>query len=226
MKMKEKTKQILSNPVIIIILALILAFYSSFPAFFFVHRGLISPNGVTFAIAIALSAFLTLFILPSIILKYVFRQLLVDFGLHVPENRRAAVRLTLSILFLSLVAILILSTTKSFQNYYLLKYPLKWSFLIEVLASGIYFFSEEFFFRGLLFFGLWRKLGWHTFWVTNLMFALLHFDKASGEMLFSFFAGLVLSYLSFRTKSFLPAATVHFLMALTLNLIIVFHFTL
>jgi membrane protease YdiL (CAAX protease family) len=89
-------------------------------------------------------------------------------------------------------------------------------------VNVIYYFCEEFIFRGVLFFGLWDKLKFHTFWIVNILFALLHFTKPLPEVFFAFFVGSAMTYLSFKTKSFLPAVVTHASISLILNFLILY----
>jgi len=59
-------------------------------------------------------------------------------------------------------------------------------FVSIVTASLVLFFFipalSEFLFRGFLLWGLWRRIGHHSFWVGSLLFALLHITKPALEM--------------------------------------------
>ncbi len=215
-------KEILKKPPSILLLFFILAFLNTTPAFFLLHRGFFIKDSITFSFIIAFSAFLVMFLLPAGIIRFVFKEKLIDFGLSFPKDRQSAVKLTLIAIVILLPILFLLATLTNFQQYYLIKHKIDAFFMLEVIASFIYFFSEEFLFRGVLFFGLWDKFKFHTFWITNLVFALLHLGKPFGEIFVAFFIGNIFSYLSFKTKSILPAVVVHFIIALLLNIIIIF----
>jgi len=42
--------------------------------------------------------------------------------------------------------------------------------LILGVLFPLYYIGEEFFFRGFLFLGLWKRVGWHSFWITDIIF--------------------------------------------------------
>ena len=109
------------------------------------------------------------------------------------------------------------------QDYYSFKRGPLFNFLaLIILPSLIYYFAEEFLFRGFLFWGLWHKIKYHSFWITSLIFSIFHLSKPLPEVFFAFFVSLIFCYLSFKTKSFVPAAVTHFLVAIALNALIIF----
>ena len=75
---------------------------------------------------------------------------------------------------------------------------------------------------GFLLFGLYGKIGVHAVWISRAVFAALHFSKPAMEIPVAFFSGILLSALALKTKSFIPPAIAHFLMALTLNILVNF----
>lgn len=218
-----KLKEIIKTPLSIIIFSSVLVFFNSGPAFWAVKRGLLIKDGVGFSFATAFSGFLIMFVLPAIAIKFVFKRPLSDFGLRIPDNLREAVGLSLLTIIIYLPIMLFLSGIPSFQKYYLVKQNFGAFLLLMLSANTIYYFSEEFIFRGFLFFGLWDKLKFHVFWIVNLIFAVFHAGKPPLEILVAFFSGLAFSYLSFRTKSFFPAVVVHLTLALILNILINFY---
>ncbi|MCX6701878.1 MAG: type II CAAX endopeptidase family protein [Candidatus Zambryskibacteria bacterium] len=216
-------KEILKKPTLIIFFSSILVFFNSWPAFILMRKGWFLQDSTAFSIAIALSAFFIMFVIPAVIIKFVLKKPLSDFGLLIPKNLLETVKLSAIILVIFLPVVFFLASKENFQQFYLIKHNFNWIFFLEILASCFYFFSEEFLFRGVLFFGLWDKLRFHTFWITGLLFALFHIAKPGEEILFAFFVGLSLSYLSLKTKSFLPAVVVHIILASALNIIVLIH---
>lgn len=166
-------------------------------------------------------ALLIMFFVPYLLIKYVLNLKMEDFGFRKPENLGYDIKLSTLIVLIQIPIIYLLSTQTSFQNAYSIPQGFSIFFLVATLGSGVYYFAEEFIFRGFLFFGLWNKFGFHTFWITNLIFALLHITKPVPEIFLAFFSGLLLTFLSFKTKSFLPAVLVHFTIALILNIFVI-----
>jgi membrane protease YdiL (CAAX protease family) len=186
------------------------------------RSGIISTQNNWFWLLISTGAFITLFIVPILTIKYVWKESPAKYGLKRPQNTKESIILTSTAIVFSFIVVILLSQTTNFKNFYEITHKINWLFSIEIALSLIYFIAEEFFFRGFLLFTFFEKYGNHSFWIVNIIFAILHANKAPGEMVLSFFFGLLLSFLSFRTKSFIPATVVHFIMALSLNLSIIF----
>lgn len=87
------------------------------------------------------------------------------------------------------------------------------------LVYGLYFFSWEFLFRGLLLFGLAEKWGALAIPVQTVPFALAHIGKPFAEVYASIFAGLILGALALRTRSVFPCFLLHWACALTVDLL-------
>ncbi|MEK9194359.1 MAG: type II CAAX endopeptidase family protein [Patescibacteria group bacterium] len=171
---------------------------------------------------LAFQSFFAMLVFPLLAIRLVFKDSPRNFGFRLPENKKNAAILAILAILILLPVTFFFSALESFRGYY----PAGGGFLnfifLSVILSSIYYVSEEFLFRGFLFWRLFSKIGYHSFWVTNLVFALLHFAKPILEIPFAFFAGLIFSYLSWKTKSFLPAAVAHFVTALILNAIFFF----
>jgi len=156
---------------------------------------------------------------PIIITKLIFREKLKDVGLMFPENKKSTlVWMAISLLFL-LPWMYFLSIQKLAHIYYssdglsLAKF-----IFIQCTVLPIYYFAEEFFFRGFLFLGLWRRVGWHSFWITDVIFALAHIGKPGFEILLAIPASIILSALALKTRSIYPPVLVHTTMGMFLNI--------
>lgn len=223
-------REIAKKPLSIVVLSSILIFFSSWPAFFLVRQGILSQGSNLFFLAVSISALCLMFLVPALVVQHVFRQKLANFGLSLPENMSKAVKLGAVITLVFLPIMFWFSKQASFQDYYAIKDSLLVFTVLSLLINGIYYFAEEFMFRGFLLFGLFFGLGnrlgsrnlLHSFWIVNLLFAFFHLSKPLPEVFLAFFLGISLSYLSYKTKSFIPAVVVHFILAFILNLLINF----
>ncbi len=108
------------------------------------------------------------------------------------------------------------------------KYPLSkvvassWqTFLSYQLAYGVYMFSWEFFFRGFMIFGLERKFGNYSILIQTIPFAVMHYSKPLPEALGSIVAGVLLGVLALETRSFIYGAVIHWLVAMTMDVMAV-----
>lgn len=213
-------KEVAQKPLSILVLSSVLAFFSSWPAFFLVRSGVLLANSNLFFFAVSISTLCVMFFIPVLVIKYVFEKKLGDFGLRLPGDMSLAGKLSAIIVLVFLPIMVLFSRQTSFQEYYAIKDGLLVFILLSVVINGAYYFAEEFMFRGFFLFGLWDKLRFHSFWIVNLLFAFFHLGKPLPEVFLAFFLGMSLSYLSYKTKSFIPAVIVHFVLAFTLNLLI------
>jgi hypothetical protein len=83
-----------------------------------------------------------------------------------------------------------------------------WKLLYE-LSYGLDFLSIELFFRGFLVIGLARWAGPKTILPMAAFYCTVHFGKPLGECVSSFFGGLALGVLAWRTRSILGGLMVH-----------------
>ncbi len=83
-----------------------------------------------------------------------------------------------------------------------------WKLAYE-LSYGMDFLSIELFFRGLLVIGLVRYAGEQAILPMAAFYCTIHFGKPLGECITSFFGGLMLGVLAYRTRSILGGLIVH-----------------
>ena len=178
--MENKLKIIESSPDLIGLTVLIV-FLSNYVLFLFFEWQKLLLNDWQSQLIGAFWALLTFFLMPVWILKRFFKENLRDYGLIWPEKIRTAAVLT-ALAFLVLLPFLFLFSKKAdFISYYSTGGFSLWQFLVAGLAAPlVYYFAEEFLFRGFLFFGLLRKIGYHAFWLSSFLFALLHATKPTG----------------------------------------------
>ncbi|MBI4034243.1 MAG: CPBP family intramembrane metalloprotease [Candidatus Brennerbacteria bacterium] len=215
--------KIAKSPLIFVFLSIVFALLGAIlPALFVGDYAAWRQNWWS-AIPIAFLALLTMFFLPLFLIKSVFKDNFGNYGLRRPEDLKKASLLSSAAILVLLPIVLFFGAEESFREYYSMGglSPIHF-FFTAIFASSVYYIAEEFLFRGFLFWGLWRGIKYHSFWVSALLFAFFHLTKPIPEVIFAFFAGLVFAYLSFKTKSFIPAAVVHFILALVLNVIIFF----
>lgn len=165
-----------------------------------------------------------LLLLPLLINRFFLKEPLKNFGLQLPVGKKKTLFFILLALLLLTPVSFFLAHQRSIQIFYTLKgFSLAHLAFIVFIIMPPYYLAEEFFFRGFLFLRLQRQLGWHSYWITELIFTWAHLGKPPIEILVSFPAGLVLNYLAFHTKSIYPAMLVHFMMGgLMLVLVMLF----
>jgi Type II CAAX prenyl endopeptidase Rce1-like len=83
-----------------------------------------------------------------------------------------------------------------------------WRLLYEI-SYGLDFVSIELFFRGFLVIGLGRYAGQYAILPMAAFYCTIHFGKPLGECISSFFGGLALGVVAWRTRSILGGLIVH-----------------
>jgi len=92
-------------------------------------------------------------------------------------------------------------------------------FVIAELSFGIFFVFWEFFFRGYMLFSLEKRVG---FLVANCIqasaFAFMHLGKPELEVYSALAGGLIIGWLCYRSKTFLPAFLIHWVIQFSMDL--------
>lgn len=215
------TTRILRHPISLVLLTFFLNVApSSFLPFSYLYRNFSLSSQ---SVALLLVTLIFLVALPLATIIFVFNEKPAAFGWRLPSDLREAKKVAAYAILALLPFILFFSTQDIFRGYYSTYGVSISDFLLKaVFLTFFYYLAEEFLFHGFLFFGLWSRVRYHSFWIVSLLFAFLHIGKPPTEIIFSFFASLLFCYLSLKTKSFLPAAIVHYTIALMLNIIATF----
>lgn len=83
-----------------------------------------------------------------------------------------------------------------------------WRLLFEI-CYGIDFISVELFFRGFLVIGMMRLVGARAILPMAALYCSVHFGKPLGECISSYFGGLVLGVIAYRTQTIAGGLMVH-----------------
>ncbi len=81
--------------------------------------------------------------------------------------------------------------------------------LIFELCYGIDFIFIEFFFRGFVIHALLRYVGSSVIFAMATVYVFIHFEKPVGESIGSFFGGLILGVLSYKTDNIWGGVAIH-----------------
>ncbi|MHB1947389.1 MAG: CPBP family glutamic-type intramembrane protease [Gammaproteobacteria bacterium] len=134
--------------------------------------------------------------LPALANKLVYKESLKDLGFVFPEKKLRAVFLIFIGLAILLPYIIFFAYQTEFKSYSLGTPSVpKFIFMVGVLFP-IHYVGEEFFFRGFLFLGLWKRVGWHSFWITDIIFTLSHIGKPIPEVLLCIPASVVFNFIN------------------------------
>jgi uncharacterized protein len=200
----------------LVLIIVILAAGASLPVAFGFERS--DPLGM---VLLTLSALVFFLAAPLALIHYGFKESISEYGWRLPHNLKEAFLYGILALAVLLLPLLFLASLPQFQNFYRLGEGMSLTALLLVFPlTALYFVAEEFLFRGFFFFALRKKYGLYAIAIDALVFGLLHFDKPALEMFFAMAAAAVLSGLTLKTGSSLPAALVHFVMATILTLVV------
>jgi membrane protease YdiL (CAAX protease family) len=173
---------------------------------------------------------LGLLFVPMLVIYFILRSDADRFGFTLGDSRKAW-PWVLFFFVAMIIAMVPLARRSDFQDYYPIykqfepMYRLRpmdvKTFLYFEFTYGMYMFAWEFFFRGYLLQGLSRTIGWWAVLVQAAAFGLMHYTKVPMEFYASFVGGIILGWLALRARSFLPCFTLHWLVSLAFDVLIV-----
>jgi membrane protease YdiL (CAAX protease family) len=160
-------------------------------------------------------------LIPGFIVLFVFRQSLADYGLKL---RGAFKDGWVYPVFFAVMGplILLVSNSSHFQRTYPFYHIRQgedlwpWFWVWEALYA-LQFLGLEFFFRGFLVHGLRHRFGPYAIPVMTIPYCMIHFAKPLPETLGAVVAGLVLGFMSLKTRSVILGAAIHVSVALSMD---------
>jgi uncharacterized protein len=169
----------------------------------------------------ALGQVLIYFAIPALIVKLVFRDKLSDYGLKLRgllDNSWIYVAMYLGIVGPVLWA----STNESFLHTYPFyrvepDAPFWPRMICWELLYALQFVSLEFFFRGFMLHGCRRRFGAYSIFAMAVPYCMIHYHKPVLETLGAIAAGVILGYMSLRTRSIWLGAALHIAVAWTMD---------
>lgn len=170
--------------------------------------------------------FITYFIIPLLIIKFLFRGNISDYGIRTGDYKAG---FFYTILFLAIMIPLVWFSSASAE--YVNQYPglqdvkHSWSiFFIFETCLFIYMIAWEFILRGYMLFGLKEKFGYYAILVQLIPFVILHNGKPMSETFGSIIAGLALGILAYRTGSIFYCIITHYGVMFTIDLLCTLRF--
>ncbi len=145
------------------------------------------------------------FILP-IITIWILGETPRSYGFKIGDYKKGTMYVFASVLLLSPFLVWA-SKMNSFKMYY--SPYLRYGLWFTIIQYFFYMICWEFLLRGYLYFGLEDRIGTLAIWVQSVPFAIAHLGKPLPETLTCYFGGLVLGYISYKTRSFFYAALIH-----------------
>ncbi len=218
MKLSELTIKRARKTVVILISVTVLYtiyHYQCSSDFFMIHFG----TQLLFKDAQALSiyyqwgmALLILGIIPALIVKFIFSERLIDYGV---SFKRPLIAIFITLLGVAFVTPLVYFGARNpgLKAFYPLIQNSGDSvslFLKSAIFNFLYYIGYEFCFRGLLFMGIKDDIGdWQAMAVSLIATALLHVQKPQPEMVMAIVAGIVFPILVRKIGSLVPCILIH-----------------
>jgi len=226
--LKDLLKEAKLKPVVIFLatpfLLTLYAYYGT-PGFFekklsrFFSPRVLSPMAPDFYNFAA--AFMIMFVVPLLIIKFLFREKSSDFGLRKGEWKYGL--LSVAILLPAISFFLLLPSAKmgSFARAYPFFHnagKLTPQFFLYTLVFMLYYLAFEFFFRGFMLFGLRERFGdFYSLLIQTIPTCLIHIGKPEGEIFASILSGLLFGFIALRTKSIWYVFLLHWGIGVMLN---------
>ncbi|MBE2278939.1 MAG: CPBP family intramembrane metalloprotease [Ignavibacteriaceae bacterium] len=165
--------------------------------------------------------FTSFFLIPAAVVKLYLKENLKDFGFTFGDFKTGFKYTGIFAGFMFPI-IWFVSSSPEFAIFYphYEKARESWG-IFALYESGIfiYMFAWEFIWRGFLLFGLFPKFGYYAVLIQMIPFVILHNGKPALETFSSILGGIALGILSLRTKSFLYAVFIHFLVMFSIDLL-------
>jgi membrane protease YdiL (CAAX protease family) len=169
----------------------------------------------------ALGQVLIYLVIPALIVKLIFRDKLSDYGFKLRGMLAGA--WVYLIMYLGIAGpVLLASTRPSFQHTYPFYHvepgaPFWPRMIVWELLYALQFISLEFFFRGFMLHGCRRRFGAYSIFAMAIPYCMIHYHKPVLETFGAIAAGVILGYMSLRTRSIWLGAALHIAVAWTMD---------
>jgi len=164
--------------------------------------------------------FIFFFIIPALIVKFKYKENLIDFGFQKGDSY-FGVRFLLIAVPVVLPFIYISSFQQDFQQEYPLPLLARENMKYLLIWECFYFFyyiGWEFLFRGYLLFGMEKKIG--AYWAIlfqTLPSTIIHIGKPEGETFSAIIAGIVFGAVALRTRSIIYPLMLHYIVGISMD---------
>ena len=165
----------------------------------------------------ATCTFITYAVIPMLVIKFAFRERIIDYGLKI---RGAIDAWRIYVLFLLVMVPLV--TVCSREEHFQRTYPMYGFTSVEQVRAelwqwelwyAIQFVGLEFFFRGFMVLGTKHRFGVYSIFVMTVPYCMIHFGKPVPECAASIVAGVALGIMSLVTRSIWLGAAIHIAVA-------------
>lgn len=160
--------------------------------------------------------------LPIVVIKFIFKERLQDYGWK--RSQFFGYYKTYLLIFLLMFPLLVAASYSSrFQSTYPFYVPATGEesfvpyYVTWELCYIVQFFALEFFFRGFMIHGLKSDLGPLSIFIMVIPYCMMHYSKPLPECVASIFAGVFLGLMSYKTQSVWMGSLLHTAVALSMN---------
>lgn len=170
------------------------------------------------------AAFLLMGVIPALIVKFVFREKLTDYGVRFGNF------FTLRSILIFTPVMILLGYLASSNGGFAAIYPYNpyaadswtWFLLHAALFFALYYTAWEFMFRGFMLRGLSDSCGvFNAVWISTLASVMLHYGHPFTEVAGSIGGGVFWGLLALRTGSILSGTVQHAALGITVDFFIV-----
>jgi hypothetical protein len=163
----------------------------------------------------------------ALVIHFVFRERIRDYGLHFRGIGPHA-RVYIAVFAIAAPLIVAASYGAAFQERYPFYHPpvghTLWPYLYAWWALyWLQFAALEFFFRGFMVNGLVPRLGYAAIFAMIVPYNMLHYGKPMPEALAAIVGGFVLGTLSLKTRSIWLGVALHVSIAFTMDVCALWH---
>ena len=164
-----------------------------------------------------------LYVVPPIIfIRFVWKKNLGDYGVKL-KGVFSLWWMYFLMLGVMVPIVFVVSRSEGFQATYPFfepfpNEPLWPRFWIWEGAYFLQFVGLEFFFRGFLLHGIRRQFGAYAIFVMMVPYCMIHFGKPMPETFAAIAAGIILGFMSLKTRSIWMGAALHVSVALTMDM--------
>ena len=166
------------------------------------------------------SVLLLLGLLPALIVKFIFREKLADYGVGLGDRPRTVRSFLICSPIVLLIAYLSAGSASLASEYPVdhLARVSGWWFTLHASTYLLFYLGWEFQFRGFMQHGLEESMGASSALLVQVLASvLLHIGKPTGEIYGSIVGGLLWGLLAYRTRSLLSGMLQHFLLGIALD---------
>jgi hypothetical protein len=161
------------------------------------------------------------FVVPALVVVFVFRERLRDHGLETTGFFEHAWIYAISYVVVLVCVVLVSRHDAHFQTYYPFygQASRSWAdFWMWELLYAAQFFSLEFFFRGFWLRSMKPSLGSQAIFAMVVPYCMIHFGKPFLETMAAIVAGVVLGTLSMKTRSIWSGFLIHVSVAISMDM--------